>query len=274
MTKPEAEAKAREIVETAIKDHDAGGYAFAGLNETLILRITQALIEQERPRAEVKLPDDKWFEAVAERLKDYSAHDAVLCTHGLLKCFMRNQPPSPVETGLVSDEEIRKYCIEYDASEKEWIPDNCRFSIMLRDFTAGFKRALAQPQSPGARAGVSELEIEVDQEGISFGPNCWISHSAIVENRGPLVSGKYQKWIKARLSSPPPASSLKGVRDEIDFMGIKIIADPTLGPSDHDWIMIKTESKHDKVVLKNYHDEVNRILHWLRSKLLDSQEGK
>lgn len=37
------EERAREIVRTAVKDHDDGGYQYASLNETLGLRFAQAL---------------------------------------------------------------------------------------------------------------------------------------------------------------------------------------------------------------------------------------
>lgn len=43
-------ARAREIIALAIKDHDDGGYAFAGVNEILATRIAVAL-EQERREA-------------------------------------------------------------------------------------------------------------------------------------------------------------------------------------------------------------------------------
>ena len=49
MTKEEQ--KARKIVYQSIKDHDDGGYQFAGMNEILINRITQASKEQSESRS-------------------------------------------------------------------------------------------------------------------------------------------------------------------------------------------------------------------------------
>jgi hypothetical protein len=56
------EAIAREIVDSAIKDHDDGGYAFAGVNEILVNRIAGALRSVEP--AKFVLPRCRHFNGV------------------------------------------------------------------------------------------------------------------------------------------------------------------------------------------------------------------
>jgi hypothetical protein len=74
--------KARRLVELAIRDHDAGGFAYAGLNEILALRISQALMEaEERGAAEMRERCDKItleWSVRHEAMDSFSASNACL----------------------------------------------------------------------------------------------------------------------------------------------------------------------------------------------------
>jgi len=41
-----------------------------------------------------------------------------------------------------------------------------------------------------------KTKIVVDQQGISFGDNCWVSHEAIMGS-GPIVEKQYKSWFSS-----------------------------------------------------------------------------
>jgi hypothetical protein len=73
--------------------------------------------------------------------------------------------------------------------------------------------AFAYPAA--ARPGeVTEAEIKVSAQGVSFGPNCWISHEQItgmsaaeLNARKRIVAKNYMAWVDAALASPQQGSA-------------------------------------------------------------------